>query len=471
MYILCNIYIKNITCKRIVGGKPAQRGQFPWQVVNRYNLPTGQGFCGGALISPQWVLTAGHCVKGANSFHVTLGTLISDVEEEEGKVMIITTKAILHENYNPMVLKNDIALLDLGRKVAFTDVISSIGLGTQNLGAGVSLTISGWGKTSDNATLTSLELNYVETITITNKKCYEIFDNVVDEIMCCSGANSKSACRGDSGGPLVQKLPNGSWIHVGVMSFVHKQGCAKGFPSAYTRTSRIIDGKPAVPGQFPWQVVNRVKLPAGGGFCGGALIGSQWVLTAGHCVKGGISFNITLGTLISDGEEEEGKVMITTTKAIIHENYNPLLLHNDIGLIDLDRKVTFTDVISPIGLGTQYLSAGVSVTISGWGKTSDNATLPSLELNYVEMTTITNKKCYEIFDTVVDEMICCRGANSKNACQGDTGGPLVHKLPNGSWIHVGVLSFVHKQGCAKCFPSVYMRTSSYRAWIKKNTGI
>jgi secreted trypsin-like serine protease len=42
----------------ITNGFTAERGQFPWQVSiiidNSY-------FCGGSLISDEWVLTAGHC--------------------------------------------------------------------------------------------------------------------------------------------------------------------------------------------------------------------------------------------------------------------------------------------------------------------------------------------------------------------------------------------------------------------------
>lgn len=47
---------------RIVGGVPADSGQFPWQ-VGVYYIATAGGlfFCGGTLISPQYVITAGHC--------------------------------------------------------------------------------------------------------------------------------------------------------------------------------------------------------------------------------------------------------------------------------------------------------------------------------------------------------------------------------------------------------------------------
>jgi len=42
----------------ITGGSTAARGQFPWQVALIIN---GASFCGGSLISSQWILTAAHC--------------------------------------------------------------------------------------------------------------------------------------------------------------------------------------------------------------------------------------------------------------------------------------------------------------------------------------------------------------------------------------------------------------------------
>ena len=46
---------------RIVGGAPADPGEWPWQVAlvegNATNLYYGQ-FCGGSLVAPSWVLTA-----------------------------------------------------------------------------------------------------------------------------------------------------------------------------------------------------------------------------------------------------------------------------------------------------------------------------------------------------------------------------------------------------------------------------
>ena len=48
----------NEQANRITGGSPAARGQFPWQVAL---VIDNAWFCGGSLISDQWVLTAAHC--------------------------------------------------------------------------------------------------------------------------------------------------------------------------------------------------------------------------------------------------------------------------------------------------------------------------------------------------------------------------------------------------------------------------
>lgn len=49
---------------RIVGGQEADRHQFPYQVGLVLHLATGNGWCGGSLISRNYVMTAAHCIDG-----------------------------------------------------------------------------------------------------------------------------------------------------------------------------------------------------------------------------------------------------------------------------------------------------------------------------------------------------------------------------------------------------------------------
>ena len=45
---------------RVIAGKTAQKGAWPWQVLLKSNGRVG---CGGSLISADWVVTAAHCVN------------------------------------------------------------------------------------------------------------------------------------------------------------------------------------------------------------------------------------------------------------------------------------------------------------------------------------------------------------------------------------------------------------------------
>lgn len=44
---------------KIVGGSPAQVGDWGWQVGINYN---GRHTCGGVLLNEYWIVTAAHCV-------------------------------------------------------------------------------------------------------------------------------------------------------------------------------------------------------------------------------------------------------------------------------------------------------------------------------------------------------------------------------------------------------------------------
>lgn len=49
---------------RIIGGQEAFAGQFPWAAAIYITTNDGNYFCGGALLSSLYVLTAGQCVDG-----------------------------------------------------------------------------------------------------------------------------------------------------------------------------------------------------------------------------------------------------------------------------------------------------------------------------------------------------------------------------------------------------------------------
>lgn len=86
---------------RIVGGKDAEKGTHPWQVSIHWANPKRgllpRHICGGSLLKPEWILTAGHCKtlspsKSPGHYIVLAGKYkLGELEETEQSRMVERT--------------------------------------------------------------------------------------------------------------------------------------------------------------------------------------------------------------------------------------------------------------------------------------------------------------------------------------------------------------------------------------------
>ncbi|CAG9765098.1 unnamed protein product [Ceutorhynchus assimilis] len=221
---------------RIAGGSIAPPNSFPYQVAL---IISNAGFCGGSIISKDWVLTAAHCVESNNPVQVIAGAH-NPSATEPSQVRIAAESCVVHPGWDLTRLENDIAVLNVPNIPIGTQTIDSIRLAPSNSGsfAGAIAALSGWGKTSDSTSSPAIasELRNVTLSIITNQVCQSSFGSYVRETnICTSGAGPKGACDGDSGGPLVV-----DGAVVGVVSF-GSMDCEDGAPSAYARVSSYTD--------------------------------------------------------------------------------------------------------------------------------------------------------------------------------------------------------------------------------------
>ncbi|XP_053204820.1 serine protease filzig-like [Panonychus citri] len=280
-------------------------------------------------------------------------------------------------------------------------------------------------------------------------------------------------------------------------------------PIDFSFSGRIVGGRDSQRGEIPfYATVTEYKFfgSLATKKCGGVIIGSQWVLTAGHCAPGWFgSLKVTLG-------DASDKQTVSVNQTFVHPNFNRSTLKHDIALLKLQKNIQFGDNIQPICLpesGEDELFYGRMGTVSGWGKldfsflsvccycvltlniypsfclytfssffslssitTEPNTKKLPDKLQVTQVPMIKYDKCQESYseynkEVKIPESSLCAGfqEGGKDACFGDSGGPLMINM-KGYWTLVGIVSNGIKCAQPK-LPGVYTRVSYYLEWIEK----
>ncbi|WP_327099819.1 serine protease [Nocardia vinacea] len=220
----------------IVGGNTIEASAYPWLAAIGSPLyfprPSGQ-FCGGALIAPDRVVTAAHCVELARllpqAITVTFGR--TDLRSHDG-VTVGVKEIRIHPDFRETdfegesVHHNDLAILilDEPRPGPFLEIAAPQ---RDPRAYGDTATIVGWGATSENDTSNTL-LRSATVPIVPNTTCAAAFGSAFDPAdMFCAGSTDADTAEYDSGDPL---LASGRLL--GLTSW-GKGSARPGFPGVY----------------------------------------------------------------------------------------------------------------------------------------------------------------------------------------------------------------------------------------------
>ncbi|CAG0901492.1 unnamed protein product [Cyprideis torosa] len=111
------------TNMRIINGEDARPNQFPHQVSLRVG---NSHFCGGSIISSEWIVSAAHCVLIGQPFEVVAGT--NSLSSGGSRHQVV--EGYYDSNWDSNIIVYDYAVVRVSPPFTFSDAVQPISLGS-----------------------------------------------------------------------------------------------------------------------------------------------------------------------------------------------------------------------------------------------------------------------------------------------------------------------------------------------------